>query len=423
MKSKPASWRVFFGVAMKKIIKIALLMFPLLSYAADRPAVYVVQSAWFSDDMKISVSHPTDETRTFLALRRSVSPVASQVKGVNCDGVALTEVESGVWLVPAHCALLQWQVAFINSGTLVAAKQQSITSGKFKLLSEASSLPRLQNANGHDSLKIDLSYHTVFPHVNAQGLIPLSARTAPPLFVLLNAAPLKTLTSQGLRLNYWVDHLSGEKDIPDEAAEMQGLEWINQRLSSHAKLTFSVAWLGLPRELLSMGGATGSDILLTNYSNDGDITFGKSMMLYIALHEGFHEFSENYAKEPTWAAESLASYFGVRATIAAMPRSADASALMQHFEAAGNHFSDGLLSVNQQVNAGDQREYAAFYTKGIAFWDAVDAAMRVQGDALDHHLLDLLQLQYDSAGNPLNLQTVCHLSPNVYAALRKEYLV
>lgn len=396
-------------------------MFPLLSYAADRPAVYVVQSAGlFGHDVQISVNHPTDDTRTFLALRRSVSPVASQVEGVNCDGVSLTEVQSGVWLVPAHCVLLQWHVAFIDSGTLVAAKQQSLVSGRFKLLSEASSLPRLQNANGHDSLKIDLSYHTVFPSVNAAGLITFSARTAPPLFVLMNAAPLKTLTSQGLQLNYWVDHLSGEKNIPDEAAEMQGLEWINQRLSSHARLTFSVAWLGLPRELLSMGGATGSNVLLTNYSNDGDITFGKSMMLYIALHEGFHEFAESYAKEPTWVAESLASYFGVRATMAAMP---DGGALMQHFEEAGNHFSDGLLLVNQKVSAGDQGEYAAFYTKGIAFWNAVDEAMKAQGDSLDRHLLDLLHLHYDSEGNPLNLQAICHLSPNVYAALRKQYLI
>lgn len=408
---------------MKKIIKIVLLCFPLLGYAADRPAIYVVTSPWFSHAVEIRVSHPTDETRTFLALRRSVSPVASQVQGVNCDGVPLTEVESGVWLVPAHCALLKWRVAFLDAGSLVAAKQQSMVSGDFKLLSEASSLPRLQNANGHDCLKIDLAYHTVFPEVNADGLIPLSARTAPPLFVLLNAAPLKTITSQGLRLNYWVDHLSGEKSIPEEATEMHGLEWINQRLSSHAELTFSVAWLGLPRELLSMGGATGSDILLANYANDGDITFGKSMMLYIAMHEAFHEFADGYPKEPTWAAESLASYFGVRATMAAMPNDPNALALMQHFEAAGNPFSHGLLWVNKNVNEGDSREYAAFYTKGIAFWAAVDQAMRAQGDSLDRHLLDLLNLHYDKMGNPTNLQSICRLPRNVDAALRQQYLI
>lgn len=398
-------------------------MFPLLSYAADRPAVYVVKSAWFSHDVQISVAHPTDETRTFLALRRSVSPVDSQVAGVNCDGNPLSEVESGVWLVPAHCALLQWHVAFKDASGLVAAKQQSIVSGHFKLLSEASSLPRLQNANGHDSLKIDLSYHTVFPSVNEEGLIPFSAESAPPLFVLMNATPLKTLKSHDLRLNYWVDHASGQKNIPDEAAEMHGLEWMSQRLSSHEHLTFSVAWLGLPKELLSMGGATGSDILLANYANDGDITFGKSMMLYIAMHEAFHEFADAYAKEPTWVAESLASYMGVRATMAAKPNNADANALLPHFEVAGGQFKDGLLVVNQQVNQGDQRQYAAFYTKGIAFWDAVDQAMRAQGDSLDHHLVDLLHLHYDAQGDPINLQSVCHLSPTVYADLRKQYLI
>jgi hypothetical protein len=404
---------------INKIISVMLMQFPLLSYAAHHPAIYVVKEADLKNTIQVEVHHPTDDRPTFLALRRSVSTVASQVEAVSCDGNALTETDTGVWLVPAHCALLQWRITFVDASSLVAAKQQSMISGHFKLLSEASSLPRLLNADGDDALKMDLPYHTVFPAVNRQGLIPLSSRTAPPLFVLMNAAPLNTLTSEDITLNYWMDHRKDKNDIPDERAEMHGLEWMNQQLSHHHPLVFSVAWLGLPKELLSMGGATGSDVLLTNYSNDGDINFGKSMMLYIALHEGFHEFTEAYAKEPTWAAESLASYFGVRATMAAMP---DGGALMQHFEVVGTQFSDGLLLANEKVGKGDPSDYVEFYTKGIAFWDAVDQAMRVQGDSLDHHLVDLLNLQYDSAGNPLNLQTVCHLSPNVYSALRKQYL-
>jgi hypothetical protein len=203
---------------------------------------------------------------------------------------------------------------------------------------------------------------------------------------------------------------------------MKGLEWLNKIIPAKNNLDFTIAWIGESNPKPSLTGATGKGILLVNYPLEGQLPFGNAMPLYVALHEAFHQFASNYPSQPAWVSESLASYYGINALQVALARDPNASALLMRFEGDEKKFPEGLLAINRKVLAGDRSEYIAFYTKGIAFWTSVNQALQSQGDDLDHHLLKVFQTQYDSLGNPINLQKNLNLPDKIWIPIRKRFL-
>lgn len=120
--------------------------------------------------------------------------------------------------------------------------------------------------------------------------------------------------------------------------------------------------------------------------------------------------------------ESLASYYGMRALQMATPDDADTALLLERFLAGSNHFQNGLLTINRKVETGDMTEYGAFYTKGIAFWMAVDNELQKQNDKLDHHLLALLTTKYDERDKLRYLQKNLQLSAEIWELLYDRFL-
>jgi hypothetical protein len=173
---------------------------------------------------------------------------------------------------------------------------------------------------------------------------------------------------------------------------------------------------------MSLGGATGDHLLLANYPDDGEVTLGKNLRLYIALHEGFHQLIENKPRLPSWVSESLASYVGLQAEEDVLKHDANTTQLQQKFISDSDKFKLGLLAINQQVKNGDQSQYGAFYTKGLAFWAEVDSALRAQGDSLTSHLTDVLNSSFDGEDNFTNLGKTLHLSPRVLNSIERRYL-
>lgn len=58
---------------------------------------------------------------------------------------------------------------------------------------------------------------------------------------------------------------------------------------------------------------------------------------------------------------------------------------------SGAHFQNVLVVINRKIEEGDRSEYGAFYTKGIAFWMAVDKALQEEKlGTLDAHLQAVL---------------------------------
>lgn len=145
--------------------------------------------------------------------------------------------------------------------------------------------------------------------------------------------------------------------------------------------------------------------------------------MYIGLHEAFHKFALSYPIQPPWVAESLASYYGVRALEVAAAHDPDMLSLVQKFQADAARFPQGLVNINRQVQKGNWSEYGAFYTKGVVFWAAVNSALQqTRGDSLDRHVREIFAAQYTAQGKPKNLEQILHLPPQVWASLCSRFL-
>jgi len=391
------------------------------SYTPEAVTYLVKQSTFSPDTLTVTVNRE-QHSETQLILRNG-NGIAQQVQNMMCDEKFIKENIPGTWTIPSDCQKLQWQIPLIKSGDALAANQQSMQSGNFILLSTISSLPRLQDAST-EIIKIDIpNTHTIFPKPNLTGSITLPNSTAAPFFILLNPTIVDSVTSNTITLTYFLDNPKFVSALPSITSHMNGLKWLSTILPIKDKENFSVTWLGISKDKMSLSGAAGDDVLLVNYSNDGELKLGNAMLLYVTLHEAFHQFAMHYPNQPTWISESLAAYYGARAVQVALPNDPSSIALMQRFEADSNHFTDGLLAINRKIKNGDYSEYGAFYTKGLAFWAAVNKTLQAsQGHNLDSYLTAVFQTRYDANGEPTDLQKRLHLSKEDWVSLRKRFL-
>ena len=94
-------------------------------------------------------------------------------------------------------------------------------------------------------------------------------------------------------------------------------------------------------------------------------------------------------------------YLGLQALGHANPHDPTLHLLLQHFRTAAHQFPMGLIAVQHQVSDGDVSHYAAFFTKGVAFWAAVNREMQIRGDgSLSTHLKVIWTAKYGHAGRP-----------------------
>ncbi len=401
------------------INKKLLLILLFIAHAAQAGVVYRVGGE--GSRLRVSVVRPVGSGETRLVLRRAAYGAVPQAAEVRCDQQDLKQVGVGVWVVPKGCEKVSWEVPLADENTTLASAQQSVYKGSFILFSEASSLPRLQDAK-NETLELDLPFARLLPHENKDHRINLPPLNEPPLFLLLNADEVSSLTSHHLNLTYWLDNTDGKNKLPVLRTHLSGLVLMSEWLHHTQKENFTVAWLGLSVHQMSLGGATGDHLLLANYPDDGEVDLGQTLRLYIALHEGFHQLIENKPTLPSWVSESLASYFGLQAEEDVMKHDASSMQLQQKFVNDSAKFKAGLLSINEQVKNGDQSQYGAFYTKGIAFWVEVNDALQAQGDTLAAHLPDVLNSQFDEEDNFIRLDATLHLSPRVLNSIERKYL-
>jgi len=415
---------------LAKILGFALLL-PLCGFGkpsantAQNTTVYVVEESSTTPNMlTVHLERPENRVATQLILRAAQMGVLEQVKNMACDGKPIKEDKPGVWSIASDCQQIQWQVPLLENGALLASAQQSMRSGNFILFSEASSLPRLQNTTASEILKISIPHvTTLFPAANSLGELALPAANSAPLFVLLNPIVVGTDSSDSIKLTYLLDNATSGTRLPTLSSHMEGLKWLNTIIPDKTEKNFTIAWLGISAKQLNLAGAAGAGVLLTNYPNDGELSFGKAMLLYVGLHEAFHQIAMHYPNQPAWVAESLASYYGIRALEVALPNDPATSALLNRFLASASHFQNGLVTINSHVKKSDRSEYAAFYTKGIAFWMAVDNALKqTQGSHLDDHLLAVLQATYNTNGMPINLQKNLNFSPETWTSIQHQFL-
>ena len=303
----------------------------------------------------------------------------------------------------------------------MACEQQSATFDRAVLLSEGSSLPRFKELQGSGDVTISIPTRTVYPEPNQSQSIALPDSSKPPLFILLNFTNY-TSTDGLITLTYLLDDEKSYFVLPDRERNIEGLKWLMEVADIKTKENFTVGWCGYVGESLGISGATGSGILLANYLLSKTSPIDKALMLYVVLHEAFHQLQTYYPDEPTWIQESLASYYGTRAVEVIMPE--EGASLMDRFQKEADRFPKGLLTIHSAVEKGDRSEYAAFYMKGVAFWAEVDKTLRVQSGSLDSYLKDiLLNMKYDQQGDPFNLNRILNLSEEAWLSLRAQFLL
>lgn len=407
------------GLSFSAFLSTCLLGAAAVSSSA---ATYHVERAQ-PDRLRIATDRGSDAPATILALRSRDNGIRSQVEDVDCDGRQLALKRAGEWLVPAGCRHLSWGVPLEPSGTSDPNAQRSQMLESGILLSEASSLPRLADAAAPEYLQFPAG--RVFPYAVA-GKLALPDKGQPFLFALMGEVPMRETADHGIGLFYFVDQQAAKDKVADMRQHMAGLKWLAARLHKTGPQNFSVLWLGVSADRLALSGQTGAGLLLVNYSagNDQEM-WGSSMRLYVPLHEAVHQMATSSNRRPVWYDESLASYLATRATLFVTNNDPGALAMFERFKSDGKHFDSGLIPTDRHVSeTGDVSGVGAFYTKGVAFWDAVNTALVARGDSLENYYAALaLTRESDDEKLPDFIQATLHLPVAVWESLEKTYLL
>lgn len=391
----------------------------------DEVLYTIEQSPTHLNRLLVHVDLPHNLPGTRLLLRQ-VQGVRSQVENITGNDSplkSLKEEEPGIWAVPPKCRKLQWEVSLLEGPEIDPSAQQSIRAEDFILISEVSSLPRLENETKLPRLRIVLGkLRTLYPESSPEGLIVLPSLSERPLFILINPTKIHSHSQDLLNLTYLQDKKGVTLLLPDIGLCLKGLKWLASLISEHKKVNFTVGWCGISAKKMNITGAAGHGILLVNYPLEEKLPLHNATLLYVPFHEAFHQLSDNGFKRPAWLEESLASYYGSRALQVAMEDNQEASQLIARFQERGKQFNEGLLILNLEVKQGENKNYGAFYTKGISFWVAVNADLQKQNDSLDNHLSELLKMTYDENEKPVGIEDILCISKERWENLSKTFL-
>lgn len=355
-----------------------------------------------------SVDRPDPSIATTLTLRGvATGLVKSQVEDPVCDGRPLDgQAQRGTWRVPAGCQRISWKIDLDGVGADDASGQRSIVlaSGHSFLISESSSLPRLERTSVPELLLLppEMS-RTTLPHARPDGTIALPQRSRPPLFLLIGAQPVAVRSSSTMSVQYFIDVPKNLNRVPSIDSVASGLRWLTGRIRHRHAAEFNYVWLGRAARSGSVGSATGGELILVNYwRTDTSPSLAAGITRATPFMEAAHQFSGMYGGlKPGWVEESLAMYLGLQALGHASPNDPTSHLLIEHFRGAARQFPMGLLAVENEVRRGDVSHYPAFFTKGIALWAAVDREMQTLGDgSVSSHLEAIWTARYDHAGRP-----------------------
>jgi hypothetical protein len=241
-----------------------------------------------------------------------------------------------------------------------------------------------------------------FPRARPDGTIALPETSRAPLFLLIGAQPVAIRSSSTVSVRYFIDVPKNLNRVPTIDSVARGLQWLTGLIRPRDAMEFNYVWLGRAASSGSVGGATGGELLLVNYlRTDTNRPLPVDVTRATPFTEAAHKLSGMYGTKPGWVEESLAMYLGLQALGRASPNDPTSRSLLERFQTAARRFPMGLLAVQSEVSTGDVSHYGAFFTKGVAFWAAVDSEMQTLEDgSLSTHLKVIWTAKYDHAGRP-----------------------
>lgn len=281
--------------------------------------------------------------------------------------------------VPVQCDRIIWTIGFkrLPAAGLDVSNQENSFTDDWSLLSEWNSLPRL---NGVGAIDICM----------AGRCTPLPPPESAPLFVV-RGLDQKFFNLGGTTLTLM-------SDLPELLHDSQDLIPVFQKQIAWLKTTFdvevtqpwSLVWLGRERSAGNIGGAAGHRIYLVNAPIEQGKPIAKAhkLLLKISAHESIHFLFS--AGLPLWANESLAEYYALKSLDKTPYRFGDPVESWDALSEKFPHATTGLYAAQHFVTEQkDYSYYGLFYTKGAAFWAALDQALTHKGQSLDHFITDL----------------------------------
>lgn len=394
---------------MKPSYRIAFLAVALLSVAPSafaRPTIYRIDTT-AAADLRLGVTLELDE-----AVAQSAGPIRltsravrlrlrSQIEDVHCDGTAVIADERG-WSLPSGCRIASWKVTLIplSAKDVLASDQESgWHMAGWGLLSEPTSLLRVS------TLKDGAEVH-ILEGDKWRRAADLPPQGSAPAYFTFGNIKARRSGDHTLSLAFVADDLTEvlRQVSPDRhLAALQYLQSIIPPKNRRDLAELKVVWFGVSREKQSLGGASGFDTMLSNYIKRSESPTEDEMVMpqVILLHEQFHQLVT--ARLPLWANESLAQFYGFKAARHVEKRQRSLDRLWEKCCSKDAMPPLGLVEVQRQVQSGNPSNYDMFYSKGAAFWHALDLKLQSTSGgkrSLDTILPVILSEGFNAEGVP-----------------------
>lgn len=304
-----------------------------------------------------------------------------QIVDVVCDGVPLRD-EDQAWTAPEGCGTLNWTVKLDKEADVSAAEQRSFldtwSAQTHVLFNDVTSLLHPTGGPVPHSVFFDFSSVSDESCEAYKGgwLCGWNPDGPPDFTVLQNAG-----SNGGRKLGgvFLIHPHFGEGQQSYLEVASHGLEYIRNILQS-VERPFTIYW---KRSCLDeeVNAATGEKLVLIS----GPCTEGADSdirVLVTVLHEAVHLYSQDKGWLPLWAGESLAMYYGLKASKYTLHEDQQESELQSAYQNMESGFFNigsnspgyGLLEAQAKVESGgDPSAYGQFYFRGATFWSRVDA--------------------------------------------------
>jgi hypothetical protein len=332
--------------------------------------------------------------------------VSTQVGEIRCDGAPLAPDSASAWQVQAgRCLNLTWTVALSappEGGVDLRAKESfhDSTAG-YWLFSEATSLLRPVDDARHGG-EIDFvgrgPAHGAAPvGATARRLLPAADDSFG--FYVIGRLPGATVREGGFETLH-LDADGGDRRVL-VAEHGRALRYLGRAAGARqlAPLRSTVVWIGGATDDGTPVGVAGyRTLLLSTATRDGRMQQEETALAWLLREQLLQAMPDRL---PTWARESLAQYYAIRALRRSeLPPSAVAMVERRLLDAPAPH--SRLREAQRRLEAGDEPARAELRAAGATFWERVDRAIvRKSGfRTLDSVLPQLLAAQWPGGRLP-----------------------
>jgi len=308
--------------------------------------------------------------------RRSASTL---IGGPDCEGIPLSQTRPARWIAPPTCRTVRWRVGLRDQDKdgMDASDPTGAWSGEGRWWLLTDHLAFLAPPGGWDGADVEITARLRDGRV-MRAVQPFTHRGQMPFYGIVSAKPPRLYRDKGFTLRV-------HGAIPPQAGDAEqrffAETWSRWRRDvlpkgAHSPAILDILWVPPPPrgEPGFMASAGLRAVLMQDIPGPDKAASDAKLRTAIVLgvHEGFHTLIGAIPQTwPMWVNESWASYFAWRAA----EHHLDPTGLKAVKELIDAPAASSLLTIQAQVEYGDQSNYEAFYGKGARFWAAIDAVL------------------------------------------------